>query len=209
MKPERTAFEATKPDELTVSAGYSHVEQQPDWGYMHKLTQAQRASEVESLKPIADARPSRERWEVIERIVLLAATVFFLGSAAWLFFVRPDPGRVFMGYLLSIFAFWTAWQMLYEDKLGTSTPVTLGERVMAAIWILHRALAVGVVALVTLVAAFREFTSVEPDRNFLSLAALIGLALGFVWVAIFGAGRLKSMSDDRSVHNERVRRYKR
>ncbi|MNV92376.1 hypothetical protein D3C71_1869670 [compost metagenome] len=117
--------------------------------------------------------------------------------------------RVFSGYLLSIFVFWTAWQMLYEDKLGTSAPVTRGERVMASIWILHRALAVGVVALVTLVAAFREFTSAGPDSNFLSLAALIVLALGFAWVAIFGAGRSKSMSDDRSVHNERVRRYKR
>ncbi len=140
---------------------------------------------------------------------MLVAATCFAGSATWLFLVRPDPGRVFRGYLLSIFAFWTAWQMLYEDKLGTSAAVTRGERVMAAIWMLHRALAVGVVALVTLAAAFRELTYAGLDSNFLPLAALIVLAGGFVWVAIFGAGRSQSMSDDRRVHNERVRRYKR
>lgn len=209
-KTGRPEFEATKPDDLSASGTYSHVERQPDWGYMRKRVEARKAVELANVKPpAADGPQPKERWEIIERVVLLAATTFFVGSAAWLFLVRPDPGRVFMGYLLSIFAFWTAWQMLYEDKLGTSAPVTRGERVMASIWILHRALAVGVVALVTLVAAFREFTSEGPDSNFLSLAALIVLALGFAWVAIFGAGRSKSMSDDRSVHNERVRRYKR
>lgn len=218
MKPEgdhlrktaQSAFEATKPDDLSASSSnYSHVERQPDWGYMRKRVEAQKAAERANMKPAADGPPPKERWEIIERVVFLATTTFFVGLAAWLFLVRPDPMRVFSGYLLSIFAFWTVWQMLYEDKLGTPAPVTRGERVMAAIWILHRALAVGVVGLVALVVAILELTSLRPGSDLWSFGALIFLAVSAGWVAIFGAGRSKSMSDDRSVHNERVRRYKR
>ncbi|MBU0748414.1 MAG: hypothetical protein KKB08_21805 [Gammaproteobacteria bacterium] len=206
----QTAVEATQPDDLSVSStNYLHVEAQPDWGYMRKRVEAQKAAELAEMKSNADGSQPKERWEIIERLVLLAATTCFVGSAAWLFFVKPDPIRVFSGYLLSILAFWTVWQMLYEDRLGTSEPVTRAERVMAAIWMVHRALAVGVVGLVALAVAILELTSMRPGSDLWSFGALIFLAVAAGWVAIFGAGRFKSMSDDRSVHNERVRRYKR
>lgn len=216
MKPEgdhpgktaQSAFEATKPDDLSASSNYSHVERQPDWGYMRKRLEAQKAVELANMKPAAGGPPPKERWEIIERVVLLVATACFVTPAAWLFLVRPDPGRVFVGYMFLIYAFWIVWQTFYEDKLGTSAPVTRGERVMAAIWILHRTLAVGAVALVALAVAFLELTSQRANSNVLGFIALVFLAIAAGWVAIFGAGRSKSISDDRSVQRERVRRYK-
>ena len=209
-KTAQIVVEPTKPDDLSApSNNYSHVEVQPDWGYMRKRVEAQKATERANATPAAYGPQPKERWEIIERLVLLAATICFVGSAAWLFFVGPDPVRVFSGYMLSILAFWTVWQMLYEDRLGTSEPVTWGERVMAAIWMVHRALAVGVVGLVTLVVAILELTSIRAGSDLWFFGALFFLAVGAGWVAIFGAGRSKSISDDRSVHNERVRRYKR
>lgn len=131
-----------------------------------------------------------------------------LGWAGWLFFVKTSPERVAGGGALLLCAYWALWQALYEDKLGTSVPPSRGERVMAALWLWGRRLVLGSISALFALGAWHAAQSVGVLAD-LGLVALFGL-LSFVagWVAVFGGGRSKSMSDDYTVHAERMRRYK-
>ena len=149
-----------------------------------------------------------QRWEIIERYVLLLVAAGLLGGAGWLFIVRTNPARATGGGALLLCAYWAVWQALYEDRLGSSEPPSRGERVMMALWLWGRRLVLGsisgLLALGTWLVAQRAHVLVD-----FGLVALFGF-LSFVagWVALFGGGRNRSMSDDRSVQAGRMRRYK-
>ena len=88
-------------------------------------------------------RSSMERWEIIERYILLVVAASLLAGAGWLFFVRTNPERATGGGALLLCAYWAVWQALYEDKLGSSEPPSRGERLMMAMWIWGRRLVLG------------------------------------------------------------------
>lgn len=56
------------------------------------------------------------RWEVIERVVLLAVGVALLGLCGWLAFVWVGPERFVGLALLAPFTYWVFWQALHEEK---------------------------------------------------------------------------------------------
>jgi hypothetical protein len=149
-----------------------------------------------------------ERWELIERYVLLVVAASLLGWSGWLFFVRTSPERIVGGGALLLLAFWALWQALYEDRLGSSVPPTLGERVMVSLWLWGRRLMLGSISVLLALGTLQSAQNAKVLGDF-GLVMLLGF-LSFIagWVAVFGAGKSKSMSDDRSIHSERMRRYK-
>jgi hypothetical protein len=150
-----------------------------------------------------------DHWEKIERYILLVAAAGLLSWSGWLLFVRASPERIVGGGALLLCAFWALWQALYEDRLGSSAPPTFGERVMASFWLWGRRLILGSISVLL---AFGTVHSAQNAMVFgdFWLVVLIGGSLSFFagWVAVFGAGKSTSMSDDRNIHSERVRRYK-
>jgi hypothetical protein len=75
---------------------------------------------------------------------------------------------------------------------------------MWASWVWSRRVALGAVAALFGAGAFRMLASHALGPA----AVLFFLAIVAGWVAAYGGGRHKSMSDDRRVHQERLRRYK-
>lgn len=57
-----------------------------------------------------------ERWEVVERAVLLAVGVALLGLCGWLAFVREGPERFVGLALLAPCVYWVFWQALHKDR---------------------------------------------------------------------------------------------
>lgn len=145
-----------------------------------------------------------ERWEVIERRVMVVAGVALLGVCAWLAFVRTGPERFAWLALLLPCTYWVFWQAYFEDKLVSGAPVSKGERAMWASWLWSRRVALGAVAVLFAVGAFRLLVS----EAFVPAAVLLFLAIAACWVAAYGGGRQQSVSDDRRVHQERMKRYK-
>lgn len=145
-----------------------------------------------------------ERWELIERIVLLTVGAMLLLLAGWLMFFRNAPENVAWLALLAPCTFWVFWQALYEDKLDSQSSPTPGERVMFLWWICARGLVLGGISLLLAVAAWNAWR----DSQLGMAAFCVFLAFLAGWIAAFGGGRLKSMSDDRLVHRRRMNRYK-
>lgn len=149
-----------------------------------------------------------ERWQLIERYVLLVVGVLLLGVVGWLAFFRSGVGRLAALALLAPCTFWVFWQALYEDKLGSAEPPSTGERVMYGMWVWARRIFLGAIAIsfaVPSVATMTWATTLHHD----GLAALLAFLSWIVgWVAMFGSGKQKSMLDDRAVHRERTQRYK-
>jgi prepilin signal peptidase PulO-like enzyme (type II secretory pathway) len=149
-----------------------------------------------------------ERWERTERVVLLVACACLLGASLWLAFTEEGV-RLLLALVPLPFAFWTCWQALYEDKLGTAEAPSTGERVLHSVWLGLRRVLVGMVA-----AAFGSLAFLlalqSSTVGALLVAGLFGLlALLAFWVAVFGGGRLRSMSDDTAAHRFRLARYAR
>lgn len=131
-----------------------------------------------------------------------------LGWAGWLFVVRTSPERAVGGGFLLLCAYWALWQALYEDKLGSPVPPSRSERVMMALWLWGRRLVLGSISALLALGTWHFAQTAKAPADF-AFAALIGfLSFGAGWVAVFGAGREKSASDDVAVHAERMRRYK-
>ena len=148
-----------------------------------------------------------ERWEYIERYVLLCLVAVLLSTSAWFFFTREG-----IGLLLAIvplpFAFWAFWQAFYEDRVTQRAPPTSGERFAASAWLWFRRITVGGVGAVLAYAAFAFAQRAVSAGEVATIAALALLSAVAFWVALFGGGRQRSMSDDLSVHVERKARYK-
>ena len=68
-----------------------------------------------------------ERWEVMERRVLIAVGIVLVSLSAWLVM---DGERAFFAILLAPIIFWVFWQAFFEDKLGSNEPVSRAERLM-------------------------------------------------------------------------------
>jgi hypothetical protein len=145
-----------------------------------------------------------ERWELIERRVMLVAGFALLGVCAWLAFVRAGPERFVWLALLLPCTFWVFWQACFEDKLASGAPISTGERLMWASWLWSRRVALGAIAALFVVGAFRLFVS----EAFGPAAVALFLAIAACWVAAYGGGRQQSVADDRGVHQERMKRYK-
>lgn len=149
-----------------------------------------------------------ERWEIIERYVLLGVGAALLAVAGWLGFFRTGPERLVALVLLAPCVYWVFWQALYEDKIGTDEPPSRGERFMHALWVWSRRLLLGGISGLL---AFGAFAILGRGGGYSDwgVVAIFGL-LSFMaaWVAVFGGGRHASTSDDRRVHHERMGRYK-
>ena len=62
-----------------------------------------------------------ERWEVMERRVLIAVGIVLVSLCAWLVM---DGERAFFAILLAPIIFWVFWQAFFEDKIGSNEPVS-------------------------------------------------------------------------------------
>lgn len=143
-----------------------------------------------------------ERWEIIERRILLGAAGVMLAAVVWLL-LTATLGRLFTALVLTLCAYWALWQAQYEDRLGSDAPVTRGELFMFRLWVWGRRIALGGIAGLWLHAAI---ALMKTDSLAACIVAFVGLFTG--WVAWFGGGRAMSLSDDPRVHGERKRRYK-
>ena len=148
-----------------------------------------------------------ERWEYIERYVLLCVFALLISASVWLLFTREG-----IGLLLCIvplpFAFWSFWQALYEDRLTEQGQPTNGELLAASIWLWFRRLTVGSVGALLLSAAVALAIHAASLREAAAVAALAFFSALVFWVALFGGGRERSMSDDLRVYLDRKARYK-
>jgi len=145
-----------------------------------------------------------ERWGKIERYTLLAVGVALLSLDAWLFFSNGGPTRAVSLLFLVPFTFWVFWQALYEDNLGTNKPPTRGERIMFALWVWARRLVLGSISALC---AFGTWHALQ-GQEFRVAMPLAFFAVMAGWVAVYGGGKSRSMSDDRRVHRQRMKRYK-
>lgn len=143
-----------------------------------------------------------ERWEVIERRVLIAVGIVLVSLSAWLVM---DGERAFFAILLAPIIFWVFWQAFFEDKFDSNEPVSGAERLVHGTFLWARRLVIGGIALVLAAMAFKLARDGMGLTTIL-LPAVLSLLAG--WVSIFGAGRSKSMSDDLQIHRERQKRYR-
>jgi hypothetical protein len=143
-----------------------------------------------------------DRWEIVERRVLLAVGCCMLAAIAWLLLTATVERLVGAG-ALALCAYWAFWQALYEDRLGSDAPVTRGELILFRAWVWGRRLVLGTVAAVFFLFA-AQLARTDPGPAI--VVACLGLMAA--WVGWFGGGRKKSFSDDRQAHSERKRRYR-
>ncbi|XDF34182.1 hypothetical protein RBH89_18490 [Paracidovorax avenae] len=141
-----------------------------------------------------------ERWEIMERRILVAAGIALMALAVWLV---VDGERAFFAILLAPIVFWLFWQAFFEDKLGSDEPASCAERLLYGTLIWARRLVIGGIALAL------SSVAVMLAVDGMTIAALVpaGLSLFAGWTAIFGAGKEASMVDDRQRHRERRKRY--
>ncbi|MFN7856224.1 MAG: hypothetical protein ACK5OA_06535 [Acidovorax sp.] len=145
-----------------------------------------------------------ERWEIIERYTLLAVGMVLLLLDAWLLFSSGGHTKAVALVFLVPFTFWVFWQSLYEDNLDTSDPPTRGERVMFSLWVWARRLVLGSASALF---AFGTWHALRGQELLVAGSSAV-FAVMAGWVAIYGGGKSRSMSDDRRVHRQRMKRYK-
>jgi hypothetical protein len=149
-------------------------------------------------------QPPLERWEKIERAsLLIVAALLILVPVIRVVFGYGTPVQL----LWAPVGFWCVWQALFEDRLDGNTAPSVTERVIAGAWLWFRRIVLGTVALGFLcIAAYGTLHFKEGDLWVILIVA--GLGCFALWVALFGAGRHQSMSDDLEEHLRRRRRYK-
>lgn len=127
-----------------------------------------------------------QRWEIIERYVLLAVGTALLALDGRLLFLDTGPGRFAWLALLAPCTFWVFWQALYEDRLGTAQPVTRGERAMWRLWTWARRVALGTAAAVLATWGWQLAKAAVSPQG-IGMAAALGLiACVAAWVAPMG-----------------------
>lgn len=142
-----------------------------------------------------------DRWEMIERRVLVAVGIVLVAFTGWLIFESEQPGFfVFMPPVI----FWIFWQAFFEDRLQEGRPVTIAERVLYVAYLWARRVLLGCVAFALALCAIFAF----QQAQFLVALCLSAAAAGITWVALFGAGRSDSAVDDLPVFRERRDRYR-
>jgi hypothetical protein len=148
-----------------------------------------------------------ERWEIIEKWLLGIAAVALTLWGGWAIITAERLEIKFFGFLGLLFAYWLTWQALYEDRLDSRVPPTMGERLMFGIWVWGRRLILGSIALLLGYAAIVAAVAARSIEDY-GMALLAGSLSGMAgWVALFGGGINRSMGDDRRVHEQRTKRY--
>ena len=143
-----------------------------------------------------------ERWEIVERRVLVVVGIALIALAVWL---ATDTESVLFAVLLAPIIFWVFWQAFFEDKRGSSESVSGAERLLYGTYLWVRRVVLGGCALLLLVLAIVAF---KTSQDLMAILLIAGLSMFVGWVAIFGAGDEKSMSDDLRTHRERRKRYR-
>lgn len=125
-------------------------------------------------------------------------------AAAWM----AVTGRSLLGAAaLLLLAFVFLWEALFEDRLDTGARVTRTERILAGIWLWFRRITLGAVAALWFTIACWVGERATSPEGYAGCTALFLLSFFSLWVALFGAGRHRSASDDLSVHRKRKARY--
>ncbi|MCX9158574.1 hypothetical protein OPU71_20875 [Niveibacterium sp. 24ML] len=145
-----------------------------------------------------------ERWEIIERRVLLAIAVLTI-PVPLVRFVLGHGGAAQL--LLLPVGLWASWQAIYENTEDPNRPPSAVERTAAQAWLWLRRLVCFGVAGVIVGLGVANFPPAEPKALW-GLLLAVGLAFLAVWVGLFGAGNHTSLGDDREVHRQRKARYK-
>jgi hypothetical protein len=146
-----------------------------------------------------------ERWEIIERCVLVVAGACMLVIVGRFFFVGVWHPVVL---LLVPIAAWALWQAFFEDKLHSAELPTATERVFALAWLWSRRIVLWAVGLIL---GGLSLVGLSGAHGLQSLVGpLVGLTVAglALWVGAFGAGHQKSTSDDLRVHLARRKRYR-
>ena len=78
-----------------------------------------------------------ERWEIIERWVLVVVAAGMLLAIGWCAWTGDSPSRWF-GLLFLPLAFWALWQAFFEDNASGIDEPKLPERAMAGSWLVFR-----------------------------------------------------------------------
>ncbi len=143
-----------------------------------------------------------ERWEVVERRVLAVVGIALIALDVWL---ATDTESVLFAVLLVPIIFWIFWQAFFEGKRGSTEPVSGAERMLYGTYLWVRRLVLGGCALLLLVLAIVAF---KMSQDLTTTLLIAGLSVFVGWVAIFGAGEEKSISDDLRIHRERRKRYR-
>lgn len=146
-----------------------------------------------------------ERWEVIERFVLIVIAALLVVLGLWLLLFRSGPERFAWLALLIPCIFWLFWQALYEDDLESTLPPSSGEYLLAFIWFWSRRLVIGVISVMC--AAGCVYALVGPNKNIEGALACGVVSFFAGWIALFGGGKKMSMSDDLRIHGQRRSRY--
>jgi len=143
-----------------------------------------------------------ERWEIVERRILVAVGIALIALAVWL---ATDTESVLFTVLLAPVIFWVFWQAFFEDKRDSTKPVSGAERLLYGTYLWVRRLVLGGCALLLLGLAIVAF---KMSQDLTTTLLIVGLSMFVGWVAIFGAGDEKSASDDLRIHHERRKRYR-
>ena len=147
-----------------------------------------------------------ERWEVIERFVLIVIAALLVALGLWLLLFRSGPERFAWLALLTPCIFWIFWQALYEDKIESTLPPSSGEYLLAFIWFWSRRMVLGAISGMFAVGCL--YALVGPNKSIEGAFACGVLSFFAGWVALFGGGKGMSMSDDLRIHRQRRNRYK-
>lgn len=89
-----------------------------------------------------------ERWEIVERKVLVVVGIALIALAVWL---TTDTESVLFTVLLAPVIFWVFWQAFFEDKRDSTKPVSGAERLLYGTYLWVRRLVLGGCALLLLV----------------------------------------------------------
>jgi hypothetical protein len=165
-------------------------------------TRVDRAVELEPRRFFAPTK--LERWERVERIVLLSFAALLIAGPI----VRLSlGGGDFTQLLLLPFGIWCIWQAFFEDRLESGVPPSVGERLIATGWLWVRRLVLWAIGVP--LSVYSAIAVVGAPDVHAALGPLGGLFIGVfsIWVGAFGAGRATSTVDDLSVHSKRKRRY--
>ena len=127
-----------------------------------------------------------ERWEVMERRVLIAVGIVLISLSAWLVM---DGERAFFAILLAPIIFWVFWQAFFEDKSNSNEPVSGAERLLHGTFLWTRRLVIGGIALVLAAMAFKLARDGMGLTAILLPAGLSFLQAGFLSLALEGRNR--------------------